>query len=86
MLQEGGLIASPADLENQGARQLARKIDPSGDRVIRTFLIHPSGFSYLMFSTKLFSQSRIGFLLERSIPGSFFSVINMSSTSMGGIV
>jgi hypothetical protein len=48
MLQESvpNLIAPPADLENQGARQLAKKINPSGDRVIRMSLIS-DGFSYL---------------------------------------
>jgi hypothetical protein len=41
------LIAPPDDLENQGARQLAKKVNPLGDRVIRTSLTLPDGFSYL---------------------------------------
>lgn len=29
----------PADIENQGARQLAKQVDPSGERTIRTTFI-----------------------------------------------
>jgi hypothetical protein len=73
-----------ADLENQGARRLAKQVDPSGNRTIRALSSHPPRMTTNIVITQLSLPSPIALPLASIAIGWSFLKINKSVSDMGG--